>query len=312
MELWLDILLILCGWLILLIIIIYRNLTRPIRIERKGAHIIKTNAITRQSVWIPIIGKETAQNSSNKLFGEIYRSRNAISKAPYMILAHGFGGYHNDLNFEQIAAGIAMAGYHVVAYDHRCHGKTPIGSFNKNRIKEFANIYDDILEVIDFVYQQPDFDQGRLGVIGFSLGGGVVLCNPLNDTRVKVIVGGCAAHDCYEFIHKHAKSRPFTISWLFYQFLKHKTHLTEPDLLAIRDKINIRTYIKSNVDYSTKVFLVHAKDDDIVPFENFEKNVRDLKLDPANVLVFDQGNHAFDYMNVPFMSQVLIWLQKYL
>ncbi len=297
------------GAVSIVILVIYYMLSNPRRIEKKGKHLVKTDALTRQEVWIPA---EDPEWPDGKFHGIIYRSRYTPSPAPYIILAHGMGGFHNDMHFEQICAGMAMAGYAVLGYDHRCHGLSTVGSFKKNGPSEFPKLFADILKVIAFVAAQPDVIPGRIGIVGFSLGGTVALCHPLNDPRVKVIVAGCAPHDMLAVFQKHAHSRPFSLPWLFSKMIQLQTHLKFSALPEFGEGISVKHYIQPGADYSKKVCLAHAKDDAIVPLEEFKQNVAALHLPPGNLLVFDQGNHPFDFMYAPLMVQLVSWLNQYL
>jgi len=282
--------------------LIGRYLTRNQRILKKELHRIKTDGVVRKPIHLPL--------SDGELIGELYHTPSILKKNPCIIVVHGFGCTHDDLTFEPFGPSLALAGYVVVAFDLRCHGKTTAGSFKKNGLHEMANMILDITSIIDYTVNLPMVDPNRIGIIGFSLGGSVALYQPINDPRIKKIVAACTANDCAELFLQARKNRPFTVPWLFYQVVSHVMHFNPEKLESLRTQISLAPLIDAKKDYSQKVYLVHCRDDQVVPFTNFEKNRQALHVTDDHVLVFDQGGHTFENMQNAVLAQVLKWFNQ--
>ncbi|MHA1871217.1 MAG: alpha/beta hydrolase, partial [Promethearchaeota archaeon] len=244
------------GVILTIIIIIYLQMTNPLRIEKKGHYLVKSKKIRREIIKIPIktpfkeiygdnyrdmikakgLSKNFKENDEY-LYGEIYTSINTPKeKSPLLIFCHGLGGYHNDLNFEQLCTSLALGGYTILAYDHRGHGKSTAYAFSKNEgLLIFKYIYHDIEDVINYAMKLPNIDKERIGLIGFSLGAGVVMTKPLNDPRIKLIIAGCGMNSLKD-VYQHLKnSRIFSMGWLFYKFMNMKIKIKTEDLEKYKD-----------------------------------------------------------------------------
>ena len=294
------------GLLTMIIRNFYKRITEKKRIMKKGKHLIRTNAISKESLWLQMKNED---GTITKLFAEIYKSVNTPEKSPYIIFCHGIAGHHADTNFEQFGASLALKGYTVLGYDHRGMGKSE-GVFCA---PDMVRTYSDIEQIIDFVEKLPDLDGDRIALIGFSLGGGISLCNPLkrkNIDRLRIIISGCAIHDFIALIKEISVAKFGSFPWLFYTFVKGKIKMDWEYLESIRPNFDMKEFIEDGIDYSEKVFLLQCKNDVIIPMWNFEANKKCLKLPDKNTLLFDQGGHEFQYMTSPTLTQMFLWLSE--
>jgi dienelactone hydrolase len=275
-----------------------------------GNPVIQTNAISMEAINIRVPLDYSKPEAYGELCGHIYRSRNTPPKPPCIILLHGFGGSYNDLAHNQIGCALALAGYAFLGFNQRTSSKATVGDFKQNGMREVLNAYQDIETVIDYVINRPDIDGTRIGVIGFSFGGGVALGYPVKDPRVKAIVACCSACGFSQLFQKAKRAPLISIQRLFYFLVKKKIQYVDKDLETYATELSVASFVDSSVDYSKKVFLSHCADDAIVPIENFEKNTQTFRLPPENLLRFEYGNHPFNGMQVPLLTQVLNWLNK--
>jgi len=75
------------------------------------------------------------------------------------------------------------AGYACFAFDYRGFG-TSDGERGRLRPLELV---DDILDAVTFVQQQPEVDPERMGLVGWGMGGGLVVQAAAADSRVRAV-----------------------------------------------------------------------------------------------------------------------------
>jgi dipeptidyl aminopeptidase/acylaminoacyl peptidase len=105
---------------------------------------------------------------------------------PAMIQCHGFGGSSSGAGHPELARTLERAGYVVLRFDFRGCGE----SDGKRGSVICMEEVEDLRNAIGFLEQQPRVDRKRIGLIGASLGGAVVLYVAATDQRVRV----CAAN----------------------------------------------------------------------------------------------------------------------
>lgn len=88
--------------------------------------------------------------------------------APALAILHGWGG--NAEAMLPLAGPLHKAGYAVLLFDARSHGRSDGDSFAS--LPRFA---EDLECAIDWLKRQPEVDAGRIGVIGHSVGAAAAL-----------------------------------------------------------------------------------------------------------------------------------------
>jgi len=232
-----------------------------------------------------------------KIHGAIL-STDADASKPVILACHGWNGQMEQL--DSITYPLVVQGYNVVYYNHRGHGRKPFKS-GGNKAEVDKTLTQDVHEVIDFIESRTDLNHEKLGAIGFSLGGFTLLTGGYLDSRLKVVIACCAGHDMVEIHH----------SWPWYiRFFYRMTRMLmfPPD--EFNRKISPKYYLGTKVD--KVVCLAHAKNDRIVPYENFLKNKEILNLSEENTLSFEKGDHGFFGQNTVLVSQIIKWLNQYL
>ncbi|HKP86846.1 MAG TPA: alpha/beta fold hydrolase [Blastocatellia bacterium] len=124
--------------------------------------------------------------------------------APAIILSHGYGSNRSELltlSFE-----LWKAGYHVLVYDLRGHGESPVkwsglGTYEK----------DDLLSAIKFLKERKNEGgqlllDGRVGLYGVELGGYISLVASAQDPTVKAIAVDSVYPDANHFINSRLKT----------------------------------------------------------------------------------------------------------
>lgn len=92
----------------------------------------------------------------------------AGERAPALAIIHGWGG--NAELMLPLAAPLHRAGYALLFFDARCHGRSDDDSFAS--LPRFA---EDLGAAVDWLRLQPEVDAERVGVIGHSVGAGAAL-----------------------------------------------------------------------------------------------------------------------------------------
>ena len=109
-----------------------------------------------------------------------------VGVRPALIQCHGFGGSSSGAGHPELARTLERAGYVVLRFDFRGCGDSDGQRGSVICMEEV----EDLRNAIGFLERQQGVDQDRIGVIGASLGGAVVLCVAATDSRVRV----CAAN----------------------------------------------------------------------------------------------------------------------
>jgi len=99
----------------------------------------------------------------------------APAQFPLLMLSHGTGGSAESLDW--LAAALAQSGYVVVGLNHP--GNTVLGPLTRDGFRLWWERAVDVSEALDGVLADPvlgpHIDRGRIGALGFSLGGYTVL-----------------------------------------------------------------------------------------------------------------------------------------
>ena len=103
-----------------------------------------------------------------------------------VVLVHGLTGNRTQLLPE--ARFLAEAGYGLVLFDLGAHGQSA-GTVSTYGDREATQV----VGALDFAALQPEVEAGRIGALGFSLGGYSVLKAAAGDPRFKAVVVEAAA-----------------------------------------------------------------------------------------------------------------------
>jgi uncharacterized protein len=124
--------------------------------------------------------------------------------APAVILSHGYGSNRSELL--TLAFELWKAGYHVLVYDLRGHGESPVkwsglGTYEK----------DDLLSAIKFVRSRKNeageaLLDGRVGLYGVDLGGYISLVASTEDPMIKAVAVDSVYPDVSHFMSHQLKT----------------------------------------------------------------------------------------------------------
>jgi len=227
----------------------------------------------------------------------VVKLKNAI-----IVISHGFSDTKEKLQYLYFP--LAYQGYVILTYDARGIGESKTLGHRADFIKRI----DDFNQIVQWVEVNNSLNKLRIYAIGISIGAITVLCGGFPNTVVEKIVAISAM--------SHYKKNLTSANKL----VKLSYHLKGVDL-SPDEEINLKlspyfVFEKSKKDLSDsewkklsgKVMLIHAKNDRIIPFINFEENHSILDLDEDNILVLKKGGHMQKRNEVSIVGAVLRFL----
>ncbi len=115
-----------------------------------------------------------------------------LAPFPVIIPASGYQGL-KIIHPERFARALTSRGYAVLAFDYRGFGASE-GERGRLVPQEWV---EDIRAAVDRVANHPDLDPDRIALLGWGLGGGVVIAEAADDPRVRTVVACNAIADGY-------------------------------------------------------------------------------------------------------------------
>ena len=195
----------------------------------------------------------TIPTKNNKnLYGWWIPAENITNeKKPTIILIHGWAR-NVDRTMSYIKR-LHPAGYNLLAFDSRCHGKS-----DDDKYSTMIKFMEDIRATIDFSENLPNVDPNRIGALGLSIGGAALLYAASLDKRIKsVITVGAFSHPKKvlgdEF--KKRKIPYFPFIWIILKYIEFRVGAKFDDVAPANN------IIRSDA----KIFLIHGMDDITVP-----------------------------------------------
>jgi pimeloyl-ACP methyl ester carboxylesterase len=112
-----------------------------------------------------------------------YRPDGPDGPLPAVVTASGYTGL-KDIHPARFARALTVAGYACLAFDYRGHGYS---EGQRGRLVPQEQV-EDVRAAVSFLASRPEVDAQRIGVIGWALGGGVVIAEAADDPRVAAVV----------------------------------------------------------------------------------------------------------------------------
>lgn len=176
---------------------VVHRMTHPPRTQLYGSP-RDFQVILKKPMWY----EETWKNSDATQSAGWFLSRG--KPGPAVILSHGYGSNRSELL--TLAFELWKAGYHVLLYDMRGHGESPVkwsglGSYEK----------DDLLSGIRFLKAKKTDDgqeliDGRVGLYGVDMGAYISLVASSQDPGVKAVAVDSVYPDMGRFINHRLKT----------------------------------------------------------------------------------------------------------
>jgi dienelactone hydrolase len=222
--------------------------------------------------------------------------------APVIIICHGFKGFKDWGGFSYAADYFASQGFAALRFNFSLNGVedrflefTALENFARNTIsRELDDLHDLIDAVCAKVFLPEEIDAGRIGLVGHSLGGGVVVVHASDDDRIGAVAGWAGVAD---FMRWGKKTRAMWRKSGRMEIENARTHQMMPmdvgmleDLEANRERFDIPAAVSR---LTVPLLVVHGEQDVSVPIEEGRRIA--AAADPAHCLlhVIPNTDHTF-------------------
>ena len=169
--------------------------------------------------------------------------------APVLILIHGWE--NNAGRLMRYIRELAPLGYGLLAFDARSHGDSSFTA--RTTVWSYT---EDTLEAIRYV-RYRNGDDTRIGLVGFSIGGGAAINAAAHSTGIAtVLTVGAVAHPLEVMrLTFDRKGVPYVpLVWVFFKYLELRHNIRFDRIAPVRHIGNV----------PCPVFLIHGEDDRIV------------------------------------------------
>ncbi|MHA1195321.1 MAG: alpha/beta hydrolase [Promethearchaeota archaeon] len=234
----------------------------------------------------------------------IRKRKNSNDKDSIVILVHGFSDTKESLMY--LAYVLAIMGYHVLIYDARGSGESKI----TGKKGDFISRINDFEQVVKWILKNDNLKSKKIHAIGFSIGGMTVLNGGFENKNIQKII----AISTFSNYKKTISLRnPIIILSYLLKGVKifpkpGENNILSPSLF-IRD-IKKRMPIDEWKKLSSRVFLIHAKNDKIIKVKNFEENATMLEISYENRLLLKKGTHTHKKNELILAGTILKFLES--
>ena len=264
---------------------------------------IDSNELSLSKIQITV--SKTKKGKSRQLIGLLISSKdeNLIkSKNTIIIVCHGFSDTKESLQFFYIP--LALQGYIILTYDAR----GTKGSKKVGKKHQFLARIEDYKKIIDWIRRNNSLNSKKIVSVGFSIGAMTVLCGSFANKEVSKIIA-ISSISIYNNIFRN-----FNPVVLLNYILKgvslfpniEKSRQLSPYLIMSELKGKIST--EEWRTFAERVLLIHAENDRVIKFFNFEENRTLLDLSNTNYLVLNKGGHNQKKNELALVSKALQFL----
>lgn len=226
---------------------------------------------------------------------------NSETPSPILIYVHGLGSNREGL-LDQ-AKLLYDHGYSALLLDLRNHGDSK-GDITTMGLQEIL----DVEGAVDFLIGQPEVDSDRIGLVGHSLGGAIVIRAAAHIPLVKATIAESAFTSLEDNIEQGVRemtglpSFPFApmIVWFGEREAGAKIHLVRP--IDDLEKIATRA-----------ILFIHGEQDTLVDVSN-SRNLFDAAKEPKEIYIIPNAGHGGLVEADPeeFEKRVVTFLDLYL
>lgn len=212
---------------------------------------------------------------------EIVKPINSI-----IVVCHGFSDNKETLQYYYIS--LALQGHTILAYDARGTGE----SKRVGKRSQFLKRIEDFKKVIEWIKSSDQLKNYDISSVGFSIGAITVLCGGFSNHHIKKIIAISAMSNYKQNLPKF---NPIIMLSYLLKGVKLFPNEIENDKLSPYSVIKSSKQILSEdnwTKFSERVFLIHAKNDKVISFKNFQENAKLLNLSEQNSLILNSGGHT--------------------
>ncbi|MFX1394657.1 MAG: alpha/beta hydrolase [Promethearchaeota archaeon] len=208
-----------------------------------------------------------------------------LLKNTIVLISPGFSDTKKSLQY--LYYPLAHEGYVVLAYDARGIGE----SKKTGKRNDFIKRLEDFKTIIRWIRTHNNYKKFKIYSIGMSIGAITVLCAGFNNKDLEKIVAISSISKYYETLKtsRGMVKLSYRLKGINLKFNKEENQLLSPYLVIKKGKANLPQ--EEWKEYSKRVFLIHARNDKIIPFKNFKENRAILELPAENILILNKGGH---------------------
>jgi pimeloyl-ACP methyl ester carboxylesterase len=224
-----------------------------------------------------------------------------IEPSPALIYVHGLGSNREEL-LDQ-ARLLCDHGYSALLLDLRNHGQSEGFLTTLGYLESL-----DVGGAIKFLLDQPEIDEDRIGLVGHSLGGGIVIRAAARFPEVKATVAESAFTSLEDNIEEGVRQLlglpPFPFAPMVIYFGERETGLDIQQMRPIDDLSQI---------FPRAIMFVHGRNDPVVLVSN-SQNLYDEAQEPKALYIIENASHDGLIEADPdeFERQVVGFLDTYL
>lgn len=191
-----------------------------------------------------------------------------------VIVMHGWGG--NAALMLPVCLPFLDAGLNVLVLDARGHGRSEDDRFSS--LPKFA---EDVAACIDWLHGQPDRWNGRLVLLGHSVGAGAVLLATSQDERVDAVISIAAFSHPRSMMQRYLQRFPSPLRALIIQQVQRTIGHSLDEIAPLNTVRRI----------TCPVLIAHGLDDDTVPADEARKIMANADRHLASLLLIDGAKH---------------------
>ena len=211
---------------------------------------------------------------------EVVNARNTI-----VIVSPGFSDTKETLQYMYYP--LAYQGYIILAYDARGIGE----SKKTGKRNELIKRIEDFNSISKWIKTQQNYKMFKIYCLGVSIGAITVLCGGFHNKEFEKIVAISSISKYRENIlaSKGIVKLSYRLKGINLTPNETENKKLSPYIIIrnLKAKITSEEWKK----LSSRVFLMHARNDKVIPFKNFEDNRDILELSPENQLIMEIGGH---------------------
>ena len=210
---------------------------------------------------------------------------------PTIILVHGWS--RNVDRTMSFIKKLHPAGYNLLAFDSRCHGRS-----DDDKFSSMVKFMEDIRASIDYSEKLPNVDINRIGILGLSIGGAASLYAVSLDSRIKSAVTIGAFSHPKKVMGDEFKKRKipyFPFVWFIFKYMEFRIGAKFGDIAPSNN------IMKSNAN----IFLIHGINDATVPIEQADELFEAGNPDNIKLWKVDGKGHSDCNHHPDFWDKVL-------
>lgn len=230
---------------------------------------------------------------------QLIQSKNSI-----VIICHGFSDSKETL--QNYYYPLVYHGHIVLAYDARGTG----GSKKLGRRSQFLKRIDDYRNVIDWIKSNKDFRNKQISSIGFSIGATTVLSGGLQDKFIEKIIAISAMSIYKENIPRYNPLVIFNYLLKRVKLFPNEEYNRKLSPYLIFKDLHGKIDEQEWKELTTRIMLIHAKNDHIIKITNLEENCAILNLPEYNKVVLKKGGHTHKKNELTLVGCTLDFLDR--